>query len=346
MGGGDRHRTGWLGLVARLRRARVLVIGDLILDEFLWGEVSRISPEAPVPVVWQRSHSVMPGGAGNVAQNIAALGGRVSVAGVVGADAEGRTLVALLRAKGVVTGGVVTVTERPSTVKTRVIAHHQQVVRIDREECAPLNARAHARLAACLRRGVDQVDAVILEDYGKGVVTPDLVRSVVRDARRRGIIVAVDPKEDHFPLYKRVDVLTPNRMEAEGATGIRILDDRSLRRAGATLLRQLQCRAVLITLGEGGMQLFERSGAVTHIPTAAQEVFDVSGAGDTVVAVLTMALAAGVAMRDAAALANAAAGVVVGKVGIAVASPDELAAAVANGRVAVGSSRARWRRSS
>ena len=311
-------------LIQCFQKARVLVIGDLMLDEFIWGDVSRISPEAPVPVVWEKRHSFMPGGASNVASNIASLGGEVYLSGVVGSDEPARTLKALLKKRGVYLQAL-TDRRRPTTLKTRVVAHHQQLVRIDRELQEPLSPTSLHRLLSSLRQTLKKVDAVIIEDYGKGVITPSLIREVVTLAKKYSRIVAVDPKEEHFEQYRGVTVITPNRKEAYGAIGEKSTDRIPLQKVGREILKRLKCQAVLVTLGEDGMALFEKKGKVTHIPTVAQEVFDVSGAGDTVIATFTTALATGSTTVDAAYLSNVAAGIVVGKVGIATVTAREVA---------------------
>ena len=312
------------GFVPRFRRASVLVVGDLMLDEFVWGKVSRISPEAPVPVVWVQSESVMPGGAANVANNIRALGGAVTVVGVVGEDRWGDILLGELASRKIETSGVLKA-RRPTTVKTRVIAHHQQVVRVDREQREPLPAGTLERLIGAVTERIDGVDAVVIEDYGKGVITRALLEAVIPLARRHRKVITVDPKQEHFDLYRRVTALTPNRAEAGEAVGRDLATDADVERAGRELVTRLECEGVLITLGEDGMRLFERGGGMTRIPTVAQEVFDVAGAGDTVIAAFTLAMASGATMQQAARIANHAAGIVVGKLGVAVASPAELA---------------------
>lgn len=307
---------------------RVLIIGDLILDEFLWGEVSRISPEAPVPVVWVRSESFMPGGAANVANNIRVLGGKAYLAGVIGSDERGRILKELLVAKGLDTEGIVIDTERPTILKTRVIAHHQQVVRIDKEKPESLNPELIKRIVSYVKKVIKDIDAIIIEDYGKGVITPRLLRDVLKLASKHKKIVTVDPKEEHFHYYKGVTSITPNNHEASRAIGIKVKDDKGLLKIGRALLKKLRSESVLVTLGENGMMLFERGGRITHIPTEAQDVFDVSGAGDTVIATFTLALAAKASMIDAARVSNIAAGIVVGKVGIATVTQKELLARI------------------
>jgi len=311
-------------IISRFPKVKVLIIGDLILDEFLWGEVSRISPEAPVPVVWVRSESFMPGGAANVANNIHALNGKTYLAGVVGMDERGRILTEGLRKKGMDVGGIVIDGERPTTLKTRVIAHHQQVVRIDKEKMDTLSGGLIDQIIDYVKEIINDIDAIIIEDYGKGIITPRLLQEVLRLAKRHKKIVTVDPKEEHFHYYKGVTAITPNHHEAAQTAGVKLKHSDNLIKTGKALLNRLKCEAVLVTLGENGMQLFEKQGRITHIPTVAQDVFDVSGAGDTVIGAFTLALAAGAGMVDAALISNFAAGIVVGKVGIAVATQEEL----------------------
>lgn len=315
-------------VVSSFGRVRVLVVGDLILDEFIWGQVSRISPEAPIPVVWVKSESLVPGGACNVANNIRSLGGSADVIGVIGAEGRGRMLLELLEKNGIGTSGIIKDTARPTTLKTRVVAHHQQVVRIDREEIAPLSKDIQRRFIADIRKRLAKFDAVCVEDYGKGVITPELVHEIVRLARRQNKIITVDPKESHLSYYKGVSCITPNHHEASTLARIPIKDDESLRRAGQKLLRALSCENVLITRGENGMCLFQKGLKPVKIPTLAQDVFDVSGAGDTVIGTYTLALGSKAAPLEAAHLANCAAGIVVGKVGTASVTQNELLARV------------------
>lgn len=299
-----------------------------MLDEFLWGTVARISPEAPVPVVQVTRESFHLGGAANVAANVGALGARAVLAGVAGRDAAGerlRTELERVRVDSIIT----TLTSRPTTVKTRIVAHHQQVVRADRECSDDLAGAEEETVTRAARKALDGCGAVILSDYQKGVVTPKIVRALISRARRRGIPVLVDPKVRHLPRYRGATIVTPNQQEAADGSGIAIRNDEDLFAAGRALLRKLNCQAVLITRGEDGMTLFERDESPIHIPTAAQEVFDVTGAGDTVIATLALALAAGAALPLAAALANAAAGIVVGKLGTATTSPEEVLASTA-----------------
>lgn len=315
-------------IVSAFDKAKVLVVGDLILDEFIWGNVSRISPEAPVPVVWVDRENFMPGGASNVANNIRALGGEVSLAGVVGDDAKGEVLQALLRKRGVQCDGIFADKQRPTTQKTRVIAHHQQVVRIDREVVKPVSDETLKSIARYVADRIEDIDALIIEDYGKGVIVPGLVRDIVKVARKHKKIITVDPKETHFSYYRGVTTLTPNHHEAAAMVGFKIKDDASLERAGRKMVQKLKCETALITLGENGMAVFQEGKKTTKIPTIAQEVFDVSGAGDTVISAYTLARACGATAVEAAHISNCAAGIVVGKVGVAVTSREELIARI------------------
>ncbi|MDP3790628.1 MAG: D-glycero-beta-D-manno-heptose-7-phosphate kinase [Candidatus Omnitrophota bacterium] len=311
-------------IVSNFKDANVLVIGDLILDEFIWGDVSRISPEAPVPVVWVRRESFMPGGASNVANNLRSLGAHTFIAGVIGDDERGAILKGELEQKGIDTGGIVVDESRPTTLKTRVVAHHQQVVRIDKEKKDALSDVMISRIIDYTKKIIDSIDAVIIEDYGKGVITPKLLKSIVPLARSRKKIISVDPKEEHLKYYQGISLITPNNHEASKAVGFEIKDNATLKKAGEAMLKKFKCKIALITLGENGMAVFQKDKPMKHIPTVAQEVFDVSGAGDTVIASYTLALASGASPVQAAHISNCAGGIVVGKVGIAVVTPDEL----------------------
>jgi len=310
-----------------MKGQRVLVLGDVMLDEFLWGRVSRISPEAPVPVVQVTSQSFHLGGAGNVAASVRSLGAGAVLAAVVGQDAAGARVREGLAAAGVVSCLVTLGKARPTTVKTRIVAHGQQVVRADREDAADVPARAQAALVESVRRELPSCGALVISDYQKGVVTASLLERVLPLAKRRGVPILVDPKVRHFRLYRGATVVTPNQLEAEQATGLRLRNPADVVAAGRRILSLLGCRAVLVTRGEHGMSLCERGRPPLHVPTAAREVFDVTGAGDSVIATMALALAAGATLPEAAVLANCAAGVVVGKVGTAQASPAEVLAA-------------------
>lgn len=311
-------------IISRMPKARVLVVGDIMLDRFIWGTVSRISPEAPVPVVWAKSESFMPGGASNVANNICALGADAYICGIIGDDEAGRILVSEIAKNGIKTDGIVLDKNRPTIHKTRIIAHNQQVVRIDKESDNVLDKHLIDSMLSYVKTMINDTDAIIIEDYGKGLISPRLIKQLISMAKRYKKIITVDPKEQHFRLYSGVTSITPNSKEAEGASGIKIKDNIALQKAGGKILKMLKSDSVLITLGEDGMALFRKGKACLRIPTVAQEVYDVSGAGDTVIGVFTLALACGAGSDEAAYIANAAAGVVVGKVGIGVCNAGEL----------------------
>lgn len=299
----------------RFRSARVLVVGDLIVDEYIWGTVDRVSPEAPVPVVKMRSRSLRWGGAANVANNLRTMGARVLVAGVVGKDREGKWLLRDIRRKGISVDGIVELNDRPSTLKTRIIAHNQQVVRIDREVSGSLPKEASDKLLSFLRNKAPEVDAIIVSDYGKGVVDETLMDQVRQCIKMRETIVCVDPKVIPFTLYRGVTAVTPNDREAAKACGVERRDSTVIERVGKELLELLKSKLLLITRGEEGMSLFMDGGACHHIPTSARKVYDVTGAGDTVVSVFTLGLCAGAPPVEAAILANFAAGIAVSEVG-------------------------------
>lgn len=303
---------------------RVAVVGDLMLDRYFWGSVGRISPEAPVPVVEVESESTRLGGAANVANNIASLGGIPFLAGVVGQDESGRVLKSIVSENGFPGDGILVDVSRPTTVKTRVIAHNQHVVRVDREVKQDIDKSIQSKILDVLRGNAGSLNAVIIEDYNKGVVTKELIHALVDFANRNKIIITVDPKFNNFFEYKGVTVFKPNRNETEQALGVHLHDQPTTDRAGRSMIEKLQAQSVLLTLGERGMTLFEKSGETTHVPTAARKVADVSGAGDTVIATLTMGLAAGATIREASWLANIAGGIVCGEVGIVPITADAL----------------------
>ncbi|HEX5274070.1 MAG TPA: D-glycero-beta-D-manno-heptose-7-phosphate kinase [Candidatus Rubrimentiphilum sp.] len=308
-------------LFERMRERRVLVVGDVMVDEWIWGSVSRISPEAPVPVVAVSDHSFTLGGAGNVANNLRALGARVSFVAAVGADSFAHFVTDLLADEGIGSEGLVTISDRPTTRKTRVVAHNQQVVRADWEATSPLDAADRLKLAKVVAREAAAADAVVLSDYAKGLFSRELVEAALACP-----IVVADPKPQNLELFAGVTCVAPNAQEAEQATGIAIRSDASLERAGEIMLRELGCRYVVITRGEHGMSLLGRDGEKLHIPSVARTVYDVSGAGDTVTAVLSLGLAAGAPIELALQLANFAAGAVVEKLGTATASAAEIVA--------------------
>ncbi len=310
--------------VTRFRRRRVLVLGDLMLDRFIWGSVSRISPEAPVPVVEIRKESTCVGGAANVAANISSLGAIPVPLGIIGDDIEGMRLIEEFRAMGAPVGGIVIDPRRATCVKTRIIAHHQQVCRTDREDRSAISPRIHGYVVGRFRRSLAAADAVVISDYAKGLLSPGLLREILPLAKSAGKIVCVDPKISNLAAYRPATVITPNTLEAERASGIGISDTRTLVRAGRKILRRTAIPNLLITRGEHGMALFDGASGVTHIPTVAREVYDVTGAGDTVISTLALGLVAGLSVLQSAILSNIAAGIVVGKLGTACVTPEEL----------------------
>jgi D-beta-D-heptose 7-phosphate kinase/D-beta-D-heptose 1-phosphate adenosyltransferase len=328
-------------ILGAFQRSRILVIGDLMLDEFLWGKVTRISPEAPVPVLDVQRRAVYPGGAANVARNLASLGAQAGVAGVIGEDEPGRRLLGLLEEKGIGTGSIQASASRPTTHKTRVCAitrqlhdhleieDQQQIVRVDEESTAPLDAESRRRLFERLREEIRAHDAIILEDYAKGLIDQELVSLVISEARAHGKIVAIDPNPHNPCDYTGGTVLKPNRREAFLAAGLPYAsDEKAILSAAGILQKKHATKYLLVTLGEAGMLLLEEGRPPYHTPTRAQEVFDVSGAGDTAIAAFTLALAAGATGIEAAEIANGAAGVVVGKLGTATLDLEELRAMI------------------
>lgn len=311
-------------LIRAFARKKVLVLGDLMLDEYLFGRVSRISPEAPVPVVEVDSERLMLGGAANVSWNIRRLGGRALPVGVVGRDRARAVLVRELKAKGISISGLVAESGRHTTLKTRIVAHRQQVVRVDREHGRDISPQSARRIGEVLRRLLPHCHALLIEDYNKGLLTGQVLQEALEAARQCGKIVTVDPKFDHFLDFKGVTLFKPNVHETERALGIKIAGPADMEKAGRILLGKLEAEAVLITAGERGMHLCLPGKPARHIPTAAREVYDVSGAGDTVIAAITLALASGASFEEAAVIANHAAGVEVSKLGVAAVTPAEL----------------------
>ncbi len=320
-----------VAILNNFKKASVLVIGDLVMDHFVWGKVRRISPEAPVPVVEVSSESFMLGGAANVVNNIHSLGGKVLVCGVVGRDEMGKKLIHELRLKGISSDGVIVEDGRPTSVKTRVIAHSQQVVRFDREKKEKVHLDTVKTIMDYVSKKINSFDSIIISDYAKGVISEELVEEVIALAKKKDKPIAVDPKVGHFDFYKYATIVTPNNDEASKASGIEIENEAGLLRAGEVLLNKLGSDAVLITRGEHGMSLFENNGEITHIPTVAKEVYDVSGAGDTVIGTVALSMASGASLKEAAVISNFAAGIVVGKIGTATVTPKELKDAVDNG---------------
>jgi D-beta-D-heptose 7-phosphate kinase/D-beta-D-heptose 1-phosphate adenosyltransferase len=308
----------------RCRGVAVGVVGDVMLDRFVWGKVSRISPEAPVPVVTVEREDYHLGGAANVARNLASLGGSPLLLGVVGEDEAGSTLRRTLDERGLTAESILSDSSRRTTVKTRIIAHSQQVVRADWESTDDIAGDVESRTMAILEELVRRSKALVLSDYSKGALTPKVIERAIAASKDRGVPILVDPKVHRYRLYRGVTLVTPNLGEAERFTGIDVRSESDLQLAAEKILEELECEAVLITRGEQGMSLYQRSAPALHIATSAREVFDVTGAGDTVIATAALALACGKSLPRAAELANRAAGIVVGKLGTATVLPEEL----------------------
>ncbi len=311
-------------LLNNFARATVLLVGDVMLDEYVWGDVRRISPEAPVPVVEVRERSYMPGGAANVANNIAHLSGHVHLGGVVGRDDAGKRLRALLQDAQIDTEGLISDSTRPTTTKLRIVAHSQQLARVDSEKRHALDAQQEAALLQWANARMANVGACVLSDYSKGVLSPSLIRGLIDCARAHGKPVIVDPKGSDYTRYQGAAVITPNAHEAERATQIEIHSETDVQAIGDRLLELLPGSALLLTRGAQGMSLFVAGQLPVHIPTVGQSVYDVTGAGDTVISALALALAAGASLEEGARLANHAAGIVVGKLGTAPVTLEEL----------------------
>lgn len=302
-------------IIENFKDVHILVLGDLMMDHYVWGKVERISPEAPVPVVTVQRENFRLGGAGNVVNNILALGGKAYVAGVSGQDEKGRLLRNLFGQYGVSDMGIFHEDGRPTSVKTRIIAHNQQVVRIDREIVVPISQSTMDNIVNFVEQNISRIQGIIISDYAKGVISGELIRRIL-DLAGSDVYVAVDPKIGHFDYYQNVDIITPNLKEAAHGAGFDITDMPGLLKAGQVLLEKLHCENVLITRGEEGMSLFESDGPVVHIPpTCTRRVYDVTGAGDTVIAAFVLAMCGGANMQEAAVIANYAAGIVVGEVG-------------------------------
>jgi D-beta-D-heptose 7-phosphate kinase/D-beta-D-heptose 1-phosphate adenosyltransferase len=314
--------------ISKFDQCRLLVIGDLMLDEYLWGEVDRISPEAPVQVVSVQNEDFALGGAGNVVNNVVALGGKVFAAGVIGTGRNGRFLLNMFNELGVDTEGIIKESGRATTQKTRIIAANQHVLRIDRETKKDISALTLDHLARFVEEKIPDVDLVLISDYGKGLITSNLLTRVIASAKKHNKMTIVDPKGLDFSKYSGVSLLTPNKKEAALASGVEINDQPSLERAAGKIFEKAGLGSLLITCGKDGMVLFEKNKAPYHVMAEARQVFDVSGAGDTVLAVLGLAIASGASTQDSVMIANTAAGIVVGKVGTATVSKQELLSAM------------------
>ena len=314
--------------IEKLAGCRILVVGDLMLDAYLWGEAERISPEAPVQVVSVNSEDYTLGGAGNVISNLVALGAQVSAVGVVGSGPDAQLILKQLNALGVQTGGVTQDPQRPTTRKTRIIANHQHVLRFDREVNAEINQQLLGQISQSATDQVAETDIILVSDYGKGLISKTLMQRLNAAAQQHGKMIIVDPKGLDFDKYAGASLITPNQKETALAAGMDIVDHKTLSEAARRLIKKTGIDRILVTCGKDGMVYFERDARPYRIGTKARQVFDVSGAGDTVLAVLGLGMAAGYAIKEAVALSNTAAGIVVGKVGTAPVTKSELAASL------------------
>ncbi|RLB44336.1 MAG: D-glycero-beta-D-manno-heptose-7-phosphate kinase [Deltaproteobacteria bacterium] len=317
-----------LAALERFSSAKIAVVGDIILDQYIWGSVSRISPEAPVPVVEVAKETKMLGGAANVISNLVALGAEPVLYGVIGDDQTGEEILSMMRDIGLSTDSILVEAGRSTSIKTRIIAHNQQVVRFDKESRRPIADEVMQQILDIASQAVAETDIILISDYGKGVVSRELVKGLKALTEKLEVPIAVDPKTGNFACYQGVEIITPNNDEASGYCRFNIEGEETLLKAGEVILQELDCNAVLITQGKDGMTLFERGGTVTHISAVAKEVYDVTGAGDTVIATLCLGVAAGLDLVSSSLIANFAGGIVVGKVGTSVVSTEELRAAI------------------
>jgi len=319
-----------LEIIANYSRSGVLVVGDVMVDHFIWGNVSRISPEAPVPVVDVQKDSVLLGGCANVLNNIYAIGGKVYVAGVIGSDGIGKTLLAELCEKKIETDGIIIEKNRPTTLKTRIVAHGQQMVRFDKENRKPIPQSSIDKILDYVKSMRKKIGAIVISDYNKGVVSGELIQGIRKIVEGSNIFICLDPKQNNFSIYQGAHVITPNHYEVQRAAGMEITGENDICRLTESLLKKYAFPAILVTRGEEGMSLFENGRKIvhTHFPAQAKEVYDVTGAGDTVIGILALSLAAGANLKEATCLANMAAGIVVEKVGTATVSQKELTEAL------------------
>ena len=314
-------------VIHKFKDSTILVIGDYMIDEYVIGTVERISPEAPVPVVQEKETKRVPGGAGNVVCNLTSLGARVLVTGILGNDLQGKDLISMMTSLGLHEKDIfmLAADDRPTTVKTRILAGNQQVCRLDREKRIPLSAEMENEILSYIRKHIEDIGGIIFSDYDKGVVTPGLIQKTVSLAREKNIFVSVDPQVTHFEYYKEVDVLTPNHHEAGRFLGRELKTDEAVEKAGKEINDRLKSAMSLITRGEKGMSLIEAENSrCRHFPTRAREVFDVTGAGDTVISIYTLAMISGATREQAVHLSNTGAGIVVGKIGAATITTEDL----------------------
>jgi len=316
-------------IITQFKNKKILVVGDIMLDKYIWGDVTRISPEAPVPVVSVQAESYAPGGAANVANNIAALGSSSYMVGIIGKDLANEVLLKEIKRRNIKTEGIIIDEKKPTIQKVRVIGQHQQLLRFDYEKKEYLNKETEDTILQFIINKIKEVDGIVVSDYAKGVVTKKLMDSIIRLCKENRKIIVIDPKPQHKKLYKDATLITPNCKEASEMAGIEPVSEEDVARIGKRILKELKA-PVLITRGEKGMTLFETNGKITSIPTKAKEVYDVTGAGDTVVATAILALTCGATLAQAAIIANNAAGIVVGKVGTSTLTVDELRQSLEN----------------
>jgi D-beta-D-heptose 7-phosphate kinase/D-beta-D-heptose 1-phosphate adenosyltransferase len=322
----DRERL--LRIIEQFKNKKIIVVGDLMLDKYIWGNVSRISPEAPVQVVRVEKESYAPGGAANVANNVAALSGITYMVGIVGNDKAHEIMASELKSRKINTEGILEDKQRPTIQKVRVIGKGQQLLRFDYEEGGYLDRNAENKIFDFIVKRIHDIDAIVISDYAKGVITKNLATSLIKLANEKGKIIIIDPKPKHKDFYKNATLITPNNKEACEMLNVEE-EDKDLAEVGKKLLEELNA-ALIITKGEKGMSIFEKNGEITNIPTKAKEVYDIIGAGDTVVATLALALASNATLKEAAVLANHAAGITVGKVGTSTVTTEELKKAIEN----------------
>ena len=318
-----------LNILNNFKNKKILVVGDIMLDKYIWGEVSRISPEAPVQVVNVKKETYAPGGASNVASNVSALNGKAFMVGLVGNDEAKVVLLKELAKKEINTDGIFTDEDKPTTQKVRIVGRGQQLLRVDYEDREHIHKETENYLTKFLEKTIKDADTVVISDYAKGVITEKLINSLVGAAKKFGKVVIVDPKPSHMGLYSNVTLITPNNAEASEMADMEEGSDDAVKKIGLKLLKALNTN-VLMTRGEKGMSLFEKNGSITHIPAKAKEVYSIIGAGDTVVATIALATACGASLKEAATLANIAAGIKVGKIGTASVSIDEIKKGIEN----------------
>ncbi len=313
-----------IDIIKNFNKLKILIVGDLMLDEYISGEVNRVSPEAPVPILDVKQIDYFPGGAANTARNAKSLSTQVILSGVIGPEEKGKVFRKILEKSGISSTNIIVDNERRTTTKTRIVARNQQIVRVDSEDKKSISLEVTKKLINSFEKQINEFNAIIISDYAKGVITPELSKHIIELAKKNKVLCVVDPKGNNYLKYKGCDIVTPNQKELAQALDLQIENEGQFLQAGQMLLSHVMCDNVLVTRGEKGMALFEGNGNITHIPAVNKNARDISGAGDTAIAVLTLSLAAGANLKQAMAIASYACGIVVGKVGTAVASLEEL----------------------